>query len=61
MNLQTEQPSRLYGLATRLAAITEKEGTTMTISLGLALPVQKTYSIGRDAPAVANAAEEIGA
>ena len=33
----------------------------MTISLGLALPVQKTYSIGRDAPAVTNAAEEIGA
>ena len=33
----------------------------MTISLGLALPVQKTYSIGRDVPAVANAPEEIGA
>ena len=61
MNLQTEQPSRLYGLATRLAAITGKEGTTITISLGPALPVQKTYGIGRDVPAVANAAEEIGA
>jgi hypothetical protein len=59
MTLQTEQPSRLYGLATRLAAI--REGATMTISLGLALPVQKTYSIGRDVPAVANAAEEIDA
>lgn len=32
----------------------------MTISLGLALPVQKAYSIGRDVPAVAQAAEEIG-
>jgi hypothetical protein len=33
----------------------------MTINLGLALPVQKAYSIGRDGPAAANAAEEIGA
>jgi hypothetical protein len=33
----------------------------MTISLGLALPVQKTHSIGRDVPAAANAAGEIGA
>ena len=33
----------------------------MTISHGPALPVQKTYSIGHDVPAVANAAEEIGA
>jgi len=33
----------------------------MTISLGLALPVQKTYSISRDVPAVANTAEEISA
>jgi hypothetical protein len=33
----------------------------MTISLGLALPIQKTYSIGRDVSAAANAAEEIGA
>jgi hypothetical protein len=33
----------------------------MTISHGPALPVQKTYGIGRDVPAVANAAEEIGA
>jgi len=32
----------------------------MTISLGLALPVQKSYRIGRDVPAVAKAAEEIG-
>jgi len=61
MNLQTEQRRRLDGLATRLAAIREKEDTTMTISLGPALPVLKTYSIGRDVPAVANAPEEIGA
>ena len=32
----------------------------MTISLGLAPPVQ-TYSTSRDVPAAANAAEEIGA
>jgi probable F420-dependent oxidoreductase len=32
----------------------------MPIRLGLALPVQKTFSIGRDIPAVAKAAEQIG-
>lgn len=32
----------------------------MSIRLGLALPVQKTFSIGRDIPAVAKAAEQIG-
>jgi hypothetical protein len=33
----------------------------MTVSLRLALPVQKTCSIGRDVAAVASAAKEIGA
>ena len=32
----------------------------MSIRLGLVLPVQKTFSIGRDVPEVARAAEEIG-
>jgi alkanesulfonate monooxygenase SsuD/methylene tetrahydromethanopterin reductase-like flavin-dependent oxidoreductase (luciferase family) len=32
----------------------------MPIKLGLALPAQKTFSTGRDIPAVARAAEEIG-
>jgi alkanesulfonate monooxygenase SsuD/methylene tetrahydromethanopterin reductase-like flavin-dependent oxidoreductase (luciferase family) len=32
----------------------------MSIRLGLQLPVQKTYTIGRDVPEVARAAEQIG-
>ena len=32
----------------------------MSIRLGLALPVQKTFTIGRDVPEVAKAAEDIG-
>lgn len=32
----------------------------MSIRLGLHLPVQKTFTIGRDVPGVARAAEQIG-
>lgn len=36
------------------------KGKAMSIRLGLNLPQQKTFNIGRDIPAVAKAAEEIG-
>jgi hypothetical protein len=63
MNLQLNKSSRLQAVwpCDQAGSHTGKKGTTMTTGLGLALPVQKACSIGRDVPAVANAAEEIGA